>query len=107
MGQKFYASERDTFEFPNGAIGHRTGAYPDCVGPYAKVRNCPIEGTQLRLTCYATGYPDTFFSVPACTRHRGRYIGGFFTMNNGAIEFTPYTRFRQFLPMVQTQGEPA
>lgn len=70
MGQKFYASN-DTFTFPNGAIGHRTGAGAfDCLGPYAKVRNCTISETDLRLTCYATGYADTYFSIPACTRYR-------------------------------------
>lgn len=85
MTQRFIARER--FEFPNGAIGWRPGGPFDCLGPYAKVQNCPIAGTDLRLTCYATAYADTFFSVPACTRYRGKYIKGYFTLNDGAIEF--------------------
>lgn len=97
MGQKFYASPTDTFTSPNGAIGHRSGGSFDCLGPYAKVRNCPIDGTALRLTCYATGYADTYFSVPACTRHRGQYIGGFFTSDEQGVRFVPYDRFRSRL----------
>lgn len=93
MGQHFYAHPTDTFTWPNGAIGHRTGSGSfDCLGPYAKVRNCPIEGTNLRLTCYATGYADTYFSVPACTRHKGKYISGYFSMNDGLIEFRVMNR---------------
>lgn len=96
MAQKFYASS-DTFTCPNGAIGHRPGGPFDCLGPYAKVRNCPIVGTTLRLTCYATGYADTFFSVPACTRHKGKHIGGYFTMDDGNIEFRPLDQFKPLL----------
>lgn len=100
MGQKFYAHPTDTFTFTNGAVGHRIGGPFDCLGPYAKVRNCPIRGTGLRLTCYATGYADTMVSVPACTRHKGQYISGFFTLNDGAIEFVPHDRHRDKLPSV-------
>lgn len=87
MAQKFYASNTDTLTHPNGAIGHRTGGAFDCLGPYAKVRNCPIEGTDLRLTCYATSYADTWFSVPACTRHKGKHIRGYFTQRDDGVVF--------------------
>ncbi len=93
MGQKFYADPRSSFAFPNGAIGFRSGSSFDCLGPYAKVKNCPIEGTNKRLTAYATGYADTMFSVPACVKVRGKHIGGFFTLDDGAIVFKPYKRF--------------
>jgi hypothetical protein len=53
--QRFRATER--FEFTNGAIGWRPGGPFDCLGPYAKVQNCPIDGTGFRRTCYATGLP--------------------------------------------------
>jgi hypothetical protein len=94
MGQKFYASPSNTFTWGNGAIGHRTGAGSfDCLGPYAKVKNCPIEGTNLRLTCYATGYADTWFSIPACTRHKGKHVAGYFTHDSeGNIKFCPMDR---------------
>jgi hypothetical protein len=87
MSQKFYAHPTDTLTHPNGAIGHRSGGPFDCLGPFAKVRNCPIEGTDIRLTCYATGYADTWFSVPACTRYRGRYIKGYFFSSNDGVVF--------------------
>jgi hypothetical protein len=90
--QKFYASPDDTYTWSNGAIGHRPGGPFDCLGPFAKVRNCPIDGTTLKLTCYATGYADTFFSVPACTRYKGRYISGFFTLHDDDIAFVPMAR---------------
>lgn len=91
--QKFYASPNDTMTWPNGAVGHRSGGSFDCLGPYAKVRNCPIDGTDLRRTCYATGYADTYFSVPACTRVRGQYIGGYFMISDGDLRFVPSNRF--------------
>ena len=87
MNQKFYASPTDTFVSPNGAIGHRIGGPFDCLGPYAKVRNCPIEGTNLRLTCYATGYANTAFSIPACTQYKGRYVRGYFTNREDGTVF--------------------
>ena len=87
MSQKFLANERH--EFSNGAIGWRPGGPFDCLGPYAKVENCPIDGTDLRLTCYASGYADTFFSVPANTRINGKHVKGFFTMRDGGCVFIP------------------
>ena len=65
----------------------------DCLGAYAKVRDCPIiimvPGLErydpwqyievARLTCYASGYADTAFSVPANTRYRGKHVRGYFT----------------------------
>jgi hypothetical protein len=80
VSQVFRASE--PFQFPNGAIGWRPGGPFDCLGPYAKVQNCPVEvgGVEvLRRTAYATGYADCAFSIPACTRVGGRYVRGFFT----------------------------
>lgn len=89
MSQRFKARER--FEFPNGAIGWRPGGPFDCLGPWAKVQNCPIHGTDLRLTCYATGYANTYFSVPAVTRYKGRRVKGYFTQyDDGGAVFRPY-----------------
>lgn len=90
MAQKFYADPRLTFTWPNGAIGYRPTATFDCLGPYAKVQNCPViaHGREVaRLTCYATGYADTYFSVPACTRYRGKHVRGYFSLDDGAITF--------------------
>lgn len=90
MGQHFIA--REPFNFSNGAIGWAPGGPFDCLGPYAKVENCPIGDSDIRRTAYATGYADTYFSIPACTRYRGRYIKGFFTCDDSdgrAIKFNP------------------
>jgi len=94
--QKFYAGE--PYTFANGAIGWRPGGPFDCLGPFAKVQHCPIEGTDLRRTAYATGYADTFFSIPARTRYRGRYIDGFFTVEDDCCVFHPLDRYRAQLP---------
>lgn len=93
--QKFIAREK--VEFTNGAIGYAPGGIADCLGPFAKVVNCPIDETDIRLTCYATGYADTYFSIPAATRYRGKYIGGFFTMREGGIIFCTLDRFKDRL----------
>jgi hypothetical protein len=90
--QRFLA--REPHSFSNGAIGWRPGGPMDCIGPFAKVEHCPIDGTDLKRTCYATGYADTAFSIPACTKVRGRYIGGFLTIDSdGAVAFHPHKRF--------------
>lgn len=89
-GQRFIA--REPFAFPNGAIGWRPGGPFDCLGPYAKVQNCPIVGTAERRTAYATGYADTFFSVPARCTYRGKILRGFLTTDSdGNISFVPYS----------------
>jgi hypothetical protein len=103
--QRFYADPRHTFTWPNGAVGHRPSiGFSDCLGPYAKVRNCPIDGADVRLTCYAQGYADTFFSVPAATRFRGNRVSGFFTLEGGNIKFVPYDRHRH---LFETRAAPA
>lgn len=104
MAQKFYASPSDTFTSPNGAIGYRPGGPMDCLGPYAKVTNCPVDGFDLRLTCYATGYADTAFSVPACTRYRGKHVSGFFTSGEEGTKFVPHTRHHAHLESERARG---
>ena len=97
--QKFYANPHDSFTWPNGAIGYRSGGSFDCLGPYAKVRDCPIAGTARRATCYATGYADTYFSIPAATRIGGRYVAGYFAEDaDGAIEFRTMDRHKARVP---------
>lgn len=93
--QKFRATERR--EFSNGVVGWSPGGPFDCLGPYAKVQNCPIivDGEEVgRRTCYATGYADTYWSVPACTRWKGKYVGGFFGVDSGTVQFNPYDRYK-------------
>jgi len=95
MSQKFIA--REEYKFANGAIGYRPGGPFDCLGPYAKVHNCPIviDGKEVaRRTCYASGYSDTFFSTPANTRYKGKHITGYFTQENDCVQFRPYDRHK-------------
>jgi hypothetical protein len=95
MAQKFIAREK--FEFSNGAIGWHPGGPFDCLGPYAKVNNCPIEidGKEVaRLTCYASGYADTWFSVPATTRKNGKHISGYFTSDDGGVKFMVHNKYK-------------
>lgn len=87
MGQVFLA--RESVHFPNGAIGYRPGGPFDCLGPYAKVKNCPVEGHSRRYTCYASSYADSFFSIPANTRIRGKHIRGFFNSTPEGPVFIP------------------
>ena len=84
--QKFYAS-KILEKWTNGAIGYGHNSPMDCIGPYAKIKNCPINGIEKRLTCYATGYADTFFSIPACTRYKGKYIKGYISGTENGPEF--------------------
>lgn len=87
---RFYANPRCTTEYPNGAIGFAPGGPMDSLGPYAKVENCPVmigDTEVARLTCYATGYADTWFSTPACTRKRGKYVRGYFTFEGQDVIF--------------------
>ena len=100
MLQKFIA--REPFTFSNGAIGWRPGGPFDCLGPYAKVERCPIHGTDLQRTCYATGYADTWFSVPAVCKVRGKRVTGYLSVYDGAISFRPYVGQ---LPYPLTQDE--
>ena len=97
MSQRFIA--REPFTFPNGAIGWRPGGPFDCLGPYAKVQNCPIHGTTLRRTCYASGYADTYFSVPANTTIKGHYVKGYFTFEDNSIVFRVLDAYKHLLPI--------
>ena len=84
-------SAREKFLYPNGAIGWSPGGPFDCLGPYAKVQNCPIEGMGRCYTVYAQSAADTFFSIPAATRIHGRIVKGYFgrTRDDG-IMFYPF-----------------
>lgn len=43
-------------------------------------------------TCWA-GVPDTFFSIPAHARVRGKYVAGYIGYNqDGEFTFNPYNR---------------
>ena len=99
MCQRFYANPRTKQVETNGAISYGPGGPFDCLGNYSKVENCPIrylhvEGydhhwyeLEQRYTVYATGYADTYFTVPAATRVKCTYISGSFTSDERGLVF--------------------
>jgi len=103
MTQRFYAHPEARENFANGAVGYRPSpSRSDCLGPFAKVQNCPVAGTALRLTCYATDYADTWFSVPAVTRYKGKRVKGYFSLEGGSVEFRPLDSSKPHLPIITT-----
>lgn len=48
----------------------------------SKINNCRIDGTDARLTVYITGEADSWFSIPASTRKRGKYVRGYITSDD-------------------------
>lgn len=65
----------------------------------AKIDRCRIHGTDLRRAVYITGGPDTWFSQPAATRIRGRYVKGYVTgEDSGDLVFHPMDSHKHLLP---------
>ena len=109
MEDQMRFAAREKFEYSNDAIGWAPGGPMDCLGPFAKVQNCPVivdDREFCRLTCYATGYPNSYFSVPACTRYRGKYVRGYLTTRDvetssgwrRGVEFRVYNSSRNLFP---------
>ena len=78
----FYANTRDTFTYPDGAIGYRT---PGPFSTWARWRNVLCEDGKRRAV-YATSYADTFFSIPArvTVRRNGKRltVSGFISLDS-------------------------
>jgi hypothetical protein len=53
----------------------------------AGVRKCPCPDGIAR-TVFCQSGPDTFFSIPAALRIKGKYTKGFITHNENGYEFT-------------------
>jgi hypothetical protein len=73
--QKFRADESGE-AYPNGAVPHYTRWMG---GPtLALVRNCPIVGVDnvSPRTVYVRDHADTYFSVPAACKIKGKTIRG-------------------------------
>jgi len=79
---RFYANPQTRRVEDDGAISYGPGGPMDCLGNFARIENCEVKGATRRYTCYASGYADTVFSVPAYTRIRGKYVGGYFTVDD-------------------------
>ena len=95
-GQRFYANPNSTFTWANGAIGYRASEH-DALGPFAKVDHCPIAGTNLTRTCYATAPADSYLSVPARCKVDGQLIKGYLSIEDDKIEFRPLNKCKPLI----------
>lgn len=66
---------------------------PGMMASIAAVQNCQCEDG-VRRTVYATGEPDTFFSIPARVSVKGKTVAGYLTTDNGEWQFRAY-RYRK------------
>lgn len=76
-------------QHPNGSIRVLSS------GPWAsliQVRNCPCQDGE-RRTAIITGEADTFFSIPAKVRVRGKWVSGYVT-NADSLYFPEGYEFR-------------
>lgn len=76
MGLQKYRADTAGPEQKNGAVPHYTAW---AFGPtLALIRNCPVVNANLSpRTVYITGEADTWFSIPAVCRYRGKTITGY------------------------------
>lgn len=96
-----YRFDREGPATPNGG----RPVYTDWMGgpTLAGVRNCRVDWDALSpRTVYTTGEPDTFFSIPARCRHRGRTVRGFLTSEAEGYVFVPHQN-----SLRQAKGLPA
>jgi len=86
--QKFRADK-----FDKQSDGAEIGVSEWLGGPTVSlVRNCRLANLEgnMRRTVYATGDPDTFFSIPAVTVIAGCHVNGHLTLDEDCL-----TVFRQ------------
>ena len=77
---RFYYDRENKRVHPNGAVSYYT---PMPFAAIARVENCPC-GDGVRRLVTATGYADTWFSVPASTRVKGKHVAGYIGFDSGA-----------------------
>lgn len=88
----------EEYAYPNGSLTRqgravlRQNPHNPIVLPYGEVR------------AVRAGIPDTFFSIPARLRYRGRTIAGFLTCTEGTWEFTPEADPRACTACAQGDG---
>lgn len=102
---RYYFRKSEGCAQPNGSILYRT---PGPFASVAAVGNCPCADGQRRMV-YATGEPDTFFSIPAATRVRGKWVSGFLTTADTlksaeGYEFVHYTYGKNAALMQEWRG---
>jgi hypothetical protein len=96
--QRFRADTAQTQ--PDGAVRW----YSKWIGgpTLAKINKCRVDGTDLRLAVYVTGDVDTWFSTPAATRYRGKYIAGYITGESDAGDNLVFHAMDRHKPRLNT-----
>jgi len=86
MGLQKFRFDKEGTKHPNGSIELITQWMG---GPtLAGVKNCPTEfGPRM---VYITGEPDTFFSIPASCKYKGKTYKGFVTSDETGLVFHVY-----------------
>lgn len=91
--QKFRADKAETQ--PDGA----TVCYSIWMGgpTLARVNNCRWESlaNEPRITAYATGHADTYFSIPAVCSYKGRRVVGYLTGDGDGNTVFRHTTYRK------------
>ena len=103
---RYYFIKSQGMTLPNGSIRYLSP------GPWhslAAVGNCPCADGKRRMV-YATSEPDTFFSIPAATRVKGRWVSGYLTMadnlrSSEGYEFRHYKHNKNGT-LIDDSGEP-
>lgn len=85
MLQKYRADIKEVQ--PDGAIVWRARWMGGT--PLARIDNCRLANLSgdLRRVVYATGEPDTYFSIPAVCTLRGCRVRGYVTSEDGNLVF--------------------
>lgn len=94
---KIYIDPQDTKEFLNGAVG--TAPFgktnKEKLGHLFKVTNCPVRGTNLKRTCYATRPGVKQGEVLAIFWINERRITGKFSLTEEGVEFILDEKYRK------------
>jgi len=53
----------------------------------ARINNCRINGSEARRAVYITAEADSYFSIPAACKVRGKYVKGYVTSDDSGNIF--------------------
>lgn len=81
MGLQKYRADQSGPKQANGGVPHHTNWM--CGPTLALISHCPIQNADLTpRTVYVRGEADTFFSIPAACRYKGRTVTGYITTDD-------------------------
>ena len=103
---RYYFDKSQGMTLPNGSIRYLS---PFPFLSLAAVGHCPCLDGKRRMV-YATGEPDSFFTVPAATRVKGKWVSGFLTMADRLHASEGYVfqhcTYRKNGALIDDSGEP-